>query len=277
MITSSARDVRQVAGRSRSGASPRGRLLAKQLAVGVVIILIWWAAAHFRWLPPEILPTPLVVAIQFFQLAGTEVFWVAFFQTLGAAMAGLGLAIVIGIPIGLLLGLAPAVERTTRFLLDFGRSFPVIALLPVTVLILGATSQMEITVIVIGVVWPILLQAIYGSRRIDPVVRDTTRSYRINLWLRFAKVLLPGAAPFIATGIRVSASVAILLAVGVEILGRIPGIGFNLSQAQSDGRPDIALAYLVYSGLLGLAINTILERLEVWALVWNARADAAAT
>ncbi|MGO2111829.1 MAG: ABC transporter permease [Pseudoclavibacter sp.] len=248
-------------------------LLGAQLGVGVLIIAVWTLAAHFRWLPPELLPSPLAVAISFGELAVTASFWVAFGQTMTAALAGLGLSVLVGVPIGLALGMLPPVERATRVVSDIGRSFPVIALLPVMILILGVTQQMEIMVIFLGVVWTILLQTTYGARRIDPVVRDTVRSYRISVRLRFFKVVLPGAAPFIMTGVRVAASVSILIAIGVEVLGRTPGMGLALANAQVDGAASIALAYVVYAGLLGLTINALLQLLEDRVFVWNARGD----
>lgn len=255
----------------------KGLLLLGQVGVGALIIAVWWAAAHFRWLSAEILPTPDSVVRGLVYLVGTPTFWLAVLHTLSSAVIGLVLAILVAVPIGLVLGLAPKIEFTTRFLVDLGRSFPVIALLPVMILLLGATAQMEITVIFIGVFWKILMQTIYGSRRMDPVVRDTTRSYQVNTRLRFLKVLLPSAAPYIATGIRVSASLAILLAIGVEMLGRTPGMGLRLSQAQIDGRPDLAFGYVVVAGLMGVTINFLLMKLEERVLVWNARADVEAS
>lgn len=253
----------------------RKSLYLARIAVGVAAVAIWWIAAELDLLPPEILPTPLEVFLAWFNLAFEAQFWAAFFQTLGNGMAALGLAIVIGVPLGLLLGLVPAVERTTRFLLDLGRSFPVIALLPVMVLLFGATPQMEILVILLGVLWPVLLQTIYGSRRMDPVIRDTVSSYRINLWLVFTKVLLPGAAPFTMTGVRVAGSVAILIAMGVELLAWTPGMGSELGRAQIEEAPDIALGYLFWAGFLGLGLNYLFQFIEDKALVWNARGDQA--
>lgn len=251
-----------------------GRLLGR-LAVGVTILVIWWIAAELELMPRAILPTPLSVLFAFIGLLGSGAFWLAVAQTLSAALSGLGLALLVGVPLGLVLGLVPPAERSTRFLLDLGRSFPVIALLPVLILVLGVTFRMEVTVVFLGVLWPILLQTIYGSRRLDPVVRDTTRSYRINLGLRFAKVLLPAAAPFTMTGVRVAASIAILLAIAVEILGRTPGMGLSLGNAQLDERPDISIAYLFAAGFLGLGLNSLLQLVEDRVLVWNARGDQA--
>lgn len=253
----------------------RKGLYLGRIAVGVGIIAIWWIAAELDWLPPELLPTPLEVFLAFIGLAVQGQFWVNFFQTLGNGMGALGLAIIVGVPLGLLLGLVPVIERTTRLLMDLGRSFPQIALLPVMVLLFGANAQMEIFVIFLSVLWPVLLQTIYGSRRMDPVIRDTVKSYRINLWLIFTKVLLPGAAPFTMTGIRVAGSVSILVAMSVELLAWTPGMGSALGRAQIDEAPDIALGYLFWAGFLGLGLNYLFQFIEDKILVWNARGDQA--
>ena len=248
-------------------------LLSARIAVGIVLVLLWWLADALDLLPDTLLPSPLAVLLAFFELVGEGEFWIAFLTTLGNGMAALGLAIVVGVPLGLLLGLLPPVERATRFLLDLGRSFPVIALLPVMILLLGASGQMEILVVFLGVLWPVLLQTIYGSRRLDPVVRDTTRAYRFSLRIRFLKVLLPAAAPFTMTGIRVAGSVSILVAMAVELLAWTPGLGSELGHAQIDERPDFTLAYLFWAGFLGIAINYLFQIVEDRLLVWNARGD----
>ena len=256
-----------------TGTVARSMLLLNQCLLGLALVAIWWLFSVSGSLSADVLPSPGKVAESMFDLAATPDFWAALSFTLSNALLGLVLGCLVAVPLGLLLGLWPALERTTRLLADFGRSFPVIALLPVMILILGATPRMEVTVVFLGVVWPVLLQTIYGSRRIDPVVRDTVRAFQIPLWLRFSRVLLPAAAPFTATGIRVAASASILLAVAVEVLGKTPGIGFELVNAQSDGRPEIAFAYIAYSGLLGVLLNFALSAVEEKLLGWNSRGD----
>lgn len=252
---------------------PRRWLFLGQVGVGVVLVGVWWLAAAFAWLPPELLPSPAQVARAAGDLGGTGGFWLNVLDTLVRALISLAAAIVVGVPVGLVLGLVPAAERATRFVVDFARSFPVIAMLPVVILVAGADSQSEIFVVFLGVIWPVLLQTVYGARHLDPVVRDTARSYRISLWLRFTKVLLPTAAPFIMTGIRIGATVSFLVAVGVELLARTGGMGGALYDAQVDARPDLAYVYIIAAGLIGMALNWLLQRAERRLIVWNARAE----
>lgn len=246
---------------------------AARLLVGAALLALWWAASAFGWLSASALPAPIDVAAAVLALAATGGFWAALGQTLSSAALGLLLGIIVGAPLGLVLGFAPPVERSTRVVMDIGRSFPIVALLPVLILTFGTTKQLEVIVVFLGVLWPILLQTIYGVRRIDPVVRDTVRSFQIPQRLRFAKVLLPSAAPFTATGIRIAAAGAILLSLAVEILARTPGLGLELVKAQGDGRPELALAYLGWAGVIGIALNTVLASAEARVLGWSTRSD----
>ncbi|MQA08979.1 MAG: ABC transporter permease subunit [Pseudonocardiaceae bacterium] len=259
-------------GRRRVRSRKRIGLAAWQLGTALLIAAVWTLVYESGLLSRELVPPLWDVAREFVTLAGTAAFWAALATTVSNALTGLAAGIVVGVPFGLLLGISQAAYRSAQFLIELGRSFPVIALLPVMVLVLGATSQMEIVVVFSGVLWPILVQTIYGARRIDPVIADTVRGYRIPPLLRFVKVVLPNAAPFAATGVRIAASASILIAIGVEVLSLTPGMGGNLARAQTDGAPALALAYVVYAGLVGLAMNKILWTVEGRALAWNRRA-----
>ncbi|GGH36983.1 ABC transporter permease [Microbacterium album] len=266
---------------SPRAAAPRrswGRrdVLLWQGLTAVLLIGAWALGWAGEVLPRALLPAPWEVLVAGAGLITTAPFWAALGSTLLAAVMGLLISVAIGVPLGLIMGLAPAAYRSSLLIIDVGRSFPSIALLPVLILVIGTTVEMKVFVIVSGIVWPILLQTYYGARRVDPVVNDTVRSYRIPPLLHFAKVLLPNAAPFAVTGIRIAASAAILIALGVEVLTLNPGMGGNLARAQTDGAPALALAYLVYAGLLGWILYRALTFVEDRLLVWNRRGKGGA-
>lgn len=243
-----------------------------QLLALAVVLLVWTLVYLSGYFSRELLPSVGGVAHSLVDLAGQPGFWRALASTVSNALIGLALGIAVGIPVGLVLGISPPLQRSTQFIVDFGRAFPVLALLPVMVLMLGATSRMEIVVVFSGVVWPILLQTTDGARRVEPVIADTVRAYRIPRRLAYLKVVLPNAAPFAVTGIRIAAATSILVALGVEVLSLTPGMGGNLSRAQTDGAPAVALAYVVYAGLVGLLLNKVLWVIEARFLAWNRRA-----
>ena len=168
-----------------------------------------------------------------------------------------------------------AVEISTRTLVDFGRSFPVIALMPILVLIIGSTHAMKITIVAIACFFPILLQTIYGARRLEPTIVDTVRAYRIPFMLKFFRVILPAALPFIATGIRIAVSVSVLVAVGVEVVINITGFGVETNLARINNQVAAAFAYVICAGILGLAMTGAWELVEARLLRWHRRAAAA--
>lgn len=239
-----------------------------------VAVLAAWALANATGSASSILPPLGDVARQFVALLSQPDFRVAFLATIYDAARGLVIAALLAIPLGVLIGMFPAAERATRAIVDFGRSFPVIALLPILILLLGATAEMKVVAIVIACFFPILLQSIYGARRLEPTIVDTVRGYRIPGHLRFFKVLLPAAGPFIATGLRIATTVSILVAVGVEIVSLTPGIGREISLSRSFNDTPSTFAYIIYAGLLGVALTVLWDLAEARLLRWHIRSKA---
>lgn len=259
---------------------PRGRLQPglrlAQLAAVAALLGLWTLAVRAEVLDGQLLPPPVDVVQALGEAAGSGDLWAALLSTLRSAVAGLALATVVGVPLGVGIGMSGRLERTTRILLDLGRSFPVIALLPVMILIMGANDQMKVAVVFTGCVFPIIVQALYGARRIEPVIADTVRAYRTPRHLQFLKVVLPSAAPYVATGIRVATAGAVLISVAVEVLSQTAGLGRQITLAQQGGSSAVSLAYVFCAGMLGLLINSALAAAETRLLAWHHRKPAAA-
>jgi NitT/TauT family transport system permease protein len=209
------------------------------------------------------------VFAQFPDLVGSSTFWQAAADTLRGAVTGFAAAAVIGIPLGLVTGTYTAAEQSSRLLVDILRSFPVIALLPVFLLVLGSTPSMKATVVFIACVFPVFLQAQYGARGVAPTIQETVQSYRIPRYLRFRKVILPSATPSIMTGLRLAATTSVLVTIGVEILTTLPGIGHMVVQEQEGGASAAAYAYILTAGLIGYSINLLSQLIESRLLRWR--------
>ena len=105
------------------------------------------------------------------------------------------------------------------------------------------------------------------------MIHDTVRSFRIPFHLRFRRVLLPAAAPYIATGIRIAAAVSILVAVGTEIIIQVTGLGAQINISRINNEVAISFAYVIYAGLLGVLLTGVWELAEGWLLAWNRQAE----
>ncbi|MEU6407844.1 ABC transporter permease [Microbispora sp. NPDC046933] len=253
---------------------PRGRILLLQLCALLAVLALWALAGAARLVSATALPGPGEVFAQLPQLASSGEYWQAVGETMRGAVTGFGLAAVAGIPLGLVTGTYAAAERSSRLLVDILRSFPVIALLPVFLLVLGSTPAMKATVVFIACVFPVFLQAQYGARSVTPMIQETVLSYRIPRLLRFRKVVLPSAIPSIMTGLRLAATTSVLVAIGVEVLTTLPGIGHMVVEEQQGGASAAAYAYILTAGLIGYGINLLSQLLESRLLRWRPPAQA---
>lgn len=215
------------------------------------------------------LPLPTDVVAALVDQLGTSRFWSAVGETLQGWALGLAIAIAAAVPLGALAGLSPFAFRSTQFLVDFLRPIPPVALLPLLVLIVGIGRGIAIWEAAIGAFFPLFFATVYGVRDRDPVTDDTAQVYRLGAWMRLRFIVLPAAAPFIATGLRISASIALLLVVGTEMVIGIPGLGRTIVDAQNAGDVPGTYALVVASGILGVAIMTLFRAVERRALHWH--------
>jgi NitT/TauT family transport system permease protein len=220
----------------------------------------------------DFLPPASTVLLRAAGLARDPVFMDNLASTAAAWAAGLAIAVVAGVPLGLLLGCLPRLDTAVRAVLEFLRPIPSVALIPLVGLILGTGLATEVTLIAYAATWPALFNTIYGLRGVNPIARDTLRAFGFGRLSVVWRVSLPYAAPFIATGVRLAAAVALILAIGTEILsGFGEGLGTFIAQAQQsiDGTADV-LAGTVWAGALGLVINSVLVHGERRMFRWHA-------
>jgi ABC-type nitrate/sulfonate/bicarbonate transport system permease component len=204
-----------------------------------------------------------------FKQLGEASFWKAVVQTLEGWALGLGIAAIIAIPLGMLIGSNMYVYRGLRPIIEFLRPIPSVALIPLAILIYGTGMQSKVFLAAFAATWPLLIQAIYGVRDLDPVQRETALSFRIPRRDRLLKVSLPGAIPYIATGLRISSATALVLVVTAELVIGAPGLGRAINTARAGGVPDLMYALTIATGLLGWGLNVVLSAIERRALHWH--------
>ena len=172
-------------------------------------------------------------------LVQTGSFWTAFLQTARGWAIGLGLATLLAVPIGIVLGLSDLAGRAFRVPVEFLRPIPSAALIPLLFLTLGPTLQSEVFLAAFGAFWPILVQTMYGVRDVDPVAIDTARSFGVPKRERLWRITLPSAVPYIATGMRIASAVALILAFTAELFMGTPGLGSSSTTRSPTGsRPS---------------------------------------
>ncbi len=193
--------------------------------------------------------------------------------TLLAWGIGMLVATAIAVPLGLLLGSSRRSYVASTTAIEFLRPMPSVALIPLVILLRGRGLDMKVILIVYASVWPILFNTIYGIREVDPLARETARAYGLGRLAILRRVSLPSAAPFVYTGVRISAAIALILAISAELIaGGGLGIGTWMIANSETGVPRESLyAAIAVTGLIGLFINAAMVAGERRLFEWHPR------
>jgi ABC-type nitrate/sulfonate/bicarbonate transport system permease component len=217
-----------------------------------------------RYAPPtsEILTT---LAEQF----GRGDFWLAVLDTLRTWLLGLAIAIALGVVVGVLIGSVPVLRAATASTIEFLRPIPSVALIPLVVVLYGGTMSATLVLVVYAAFWQVLIQVLAGVADIDPVASDTARSFHLDRWTRIRYLVWPTALPYAVTGIRLAATVALILTITGELVIGSPGLGQEIATARTSGAVPVMYALIVVTGLFGVAANVLTRTAERRVLAWH--------
>jgi ABC-type nitrate/sulfonate/bicarbonate transport system permease component len=238
-----------------------------EVLVPVVIIAVWWWTSNNSTSPYF---PPLGDILQafrdnwLFRHVPTDAV-----PSLARMGTGYGIAVVVGISLGMLLGLIPLFSRALGPPLEFLRAVPPPVLIPVAILALGIGNNMKVFVIVAGCVWPILLNTIDGVRGVDPTLLEMSRSYGLSSARQWSRVLLPAALPQIFSGLRAALSIALILMVISEMVASTNGIGYFVLDAQRTFAIPKMWSGIILLGVLGYTHNGLLMLVERRVLRWH--------
>ena len=249
---------------------------AVRYGLGIVLVIVWEYAARkagsiFFPAPSEILhraatlwlsgpPQRLFLSDSVFQDV---------IPSLLRLMGGWALAVLIGVPLGILIGRSRNLSDLVNPALQFLRAIPGPALIPIFIILLGTESTMRVTLIAFGSVWPILLNTIEGTRTVDPVQLDTVQAFRIPRHARLWRIVLPAALPKIFAGMRVSLALAVILMVVSELVASTSGIGYRIQNAQIMFLLTDMWCGIVLLALIGYTLNWLFLKFEGRVLGWH--------
>jgi ABC-type nitrate/sulfonate/bicarbonate transport system permease component len=233
------------------------------------VLVVFEALTRAEVLPSRHFPpvTDMIGALA--GLAGEASFWTAVGNTLQGWAIGLAIAVAVAVPVGIVIGSGRLLYRALRGVIEFLRPIPSVALIPLAVLVWGSGLESKVFLAAFAATWPLLMQTLYGVQDVDPIATDTARSFGFSRAQRLLHVTLPSSIPYIATGIRISAAVALILAVTAELVIGAPGLGREINLARQGGAVDELYALIAVTGLLGWAMNAVFARAEHRVLHWH--------
>jgi ABC-type nitrate/sulfonate/bicarbonate transport system permease component len=201
--------------------------------------------------------------------ARTAEFWQSLLETLRGWAVGLTIAVVAGVALGIVIGGIPPVRAALNSTIEFLRPIPSVALIPLAVLLFGTDMRSTLLLVVYAAFWQVLVQVLYGVRDVDPVARETARSYRFRRLTQVRTVIWPTALPYVLTGFRLGAAVALILEITGELIIGSPGLGKQIAVSQSSGAVASMYALVIVVGLIGVGVNVLARATERRALRWH--------
>jgi NitT/TauT family transport system permease protein len=245
---------------------------AFRVALGIFIFfLILEFVTSLELVPPIYLPRASTVMRRMVELLQDPKFLKHVLATLHAWAVGLGLAILMSVPIGILIGTSELAYKMSSPLIELMRPIPSVALIPLGILLWGQGFSMKIILVAYATTWPILFNTVYGVHDVDPIAVQTARCFGLKQAAILRRINLPSAAPFIFTGIRISASIGLIVVIAAELLASADsGIGsFILFVSSSGGQMDSVLAGAAIAGIVGAMINSAFGLIDRRFFAWR--------
>jgi NitT/TauT family transport system permease protein len=261
------------------------RNFGRGVLVPVLLLILWEACSRAGWFSPVLLPSPTAVAIKWWaylmpaqpQEAGQSYLaWMfsgelphdaysSLFRVVTGFLIGAGLAL----PFGLLMGASTRIYELFNPMMQILRPIPPIAYIPLAILWFGLGNPPSFFLIAIGAFFPVLMNTIAGVRQVDGIYLRAARNLGASQWTMFTRVILPAATPYILAGVRIGIGTAFIVVIVSEMIAVNDGLGFRILEAREFMWSDKIIAGMITIGLLGLAIDTAVSRLNNHLLRWH--------
>jgi len=189
--------------------------------------------------------------------------------TLGRFFEGYLLASVLAVTLGVVLGYIRFLHSLLETSIELLRPMPSVAIIPVAILLLGIGDSMIVAVTVYASVWPILINTIDGVRHVEPTLIDTGRTFGLTRPQILWRIIVPGAAPYIVTGLRIGLSIALILVTTAEMVAGSKGLGYFILDEERAMNSANMYGGIVLVALMGYSLNRLFLLLEARALRWR--------
>jgi taurine transport system permease protein len=242
------------------------RLIVLSAMGFIAFFAVWTAFAASGLIAPQFLPSPLAVIRQFAALTQTPFVGFTLQQHLASSFgrfaAGFGLAVAIGIPLGLMMGWFRWLDAVASPVFDALRFIAPIAWVPFAALWFGTGIGGPVLIIFSGAFPPCVINAYRGAKFVEPRLIEAAQTLGASHWRMITEVLLPASVPSIVAGLRISAGLGWQSLVGAELIVASSGIGYLLVRGQANISTSIVMSGMIAIGIVGFAIDAMLRALE---------------
>jgi NitT/TauT family transport system permease protein len=263
----------------------------REIGLGFVVpalaLAIWNLVCKQGWVNPQILPAPLDVWRKWVEYllpltpydsytGGGWLSWalsgelpVDIVTSLYRVVVGFAIGAGLALPLGLAMGVSPRVHAWANPLVQILRPIPPIAYIPLAILWFGLGNPPAVFLIALGAFFPVLMNTIAGVRHVDGIYLRAARNLGAGGLTLFLRVILPAAVPYILSGVRIGIGTAFIVVIVSEMIAVNNGLGYRILEAREYFWSDKIIAGMITIGMLGLAIDLAMNRLNNWLLRWH--------
>ena len=255
---------------ARLSARRRDRILSIASPLG--LLLAWELAADTGLIDIRFFPAPSAIIAKLVEMARSG----ELTENVLISLQRIALGFLLGGVPAIVIGIAMGIWRPIRAIVDplIVATYPIpkSSLLPLILLIFGLGEMSKVMMVAIGVFYPMAINATAGVLQINQIYLDVGKSFKASPWDTFRTIALPGALPFIMTGVKLGAGLALILIAIAEMVGAKSGIGYMIWSAWETFAVAKMYVGLFVIALIGFAISLILNEVERWLIRWKADA-----
>jgi len=247
------------------------RAFTGRISLPLIIVTVWQLASMTGLVSPTLLPSPIHVGETVAYLIGSGELWRHISASGVRVIQGFAAAAALALILGISMGIFNRLGRFVDFLIQILKPVPPIAWIPLSVLWFGIDEGAKVFIIVLGSFFPILTTTVDAIRQTDQRYVELARTLELPRHLFIRKIMLPGAAPQIMSGLRVGLAMAWMCVVAAELIAASSGVGFLIMDGRAMSQADLVLAGMLTMGVLGKITDDILRAVEQPLILWRPR------
>lgn len=239
--------------------------------IPILLITVWELLSRFGFLASYQLPAPSTILQTIYEMGVDGSLWSHVGVTTYRVFAGFLIGTSIAVVLGSLIGFYQRAEQLFDPLIQAFRSIPSLAWVPLFILWMGIGEPSKITMIAVGVFFPVYLNMVSGIQGVDRKLIEVGKMYGLSTVQLIKRIILPASLPSFLVGLRSGLGLGWMFVVAAELMGASQGLGFLLTFGQNMSQPDVILASIILFALIGKLTDWLLKLLEQRSLRWQDR------
>lgn len=237
----------------------------------LLLVCLWELLCRLGVFPEYQLPAPTVIFSQIVKMAGDGTLWEHIGITTYRVFAGFVLGTVVAIILGSIVGFYKKAEQIFDPMIQAFRSIPSLAWVPLFILWMGIGESSKVTMIAVGVFFPVYLNIVSGILGVDRKLIEVGKMYGLNPFQLVRRIILPASLPSFLVGLRSGLGLGWMFVVAAELMGASKGLGYLLVLGQNTLSPETILASIILFAVIGKLTDWILKKIEERSLHWQDR------